>query len=79
MKPTNTVRKFDQMGRLVLPSKTRRELGIEEGTELEIFVDEDTIILKKYIPGCIFCSSVNTINYKFKKICPECLKDLKHS
>ena len=46
----------DELGRVVIPIELRRTLGIEEKT-LEIYVDGEKIILKKYEPACIFCGN----------------------
>ena len=47
-------------------------MDIKEKDALEIYVDEDKIILKKYEPACIFCNqSVDTVVYKGKNICGE--------
>ena len=79
MKSTGIVRKVDELGRIVLPIELRRTLDIAEKDSLEIYVDESTIVLKKYEPACIFCDNVkNIINYKGKNICPDCLEELKN-
>ena len=48
MKSTGVVRKIDELGRIVLPIELRRSLGIGEKDPVEIYVEEDKIILKKY-------------------------------
>lgn len=48
MKSTGIVRKVDELGRVVLPIELRRTLGIEERDAIEIFVDGDKIVLRKY-------------------------------
>lgn len=48
MKSTGVIRRIDELGRIVLPKEIRRNLGIREGENLEIFVEEDQVILKKY-------------------------------
>jgi AbrB family transcriptional regulator, transcriptional pleiotropic regulator of transition state genes len=48
MKSTGIVRKVDELGRVVIPIELRRTLGIAEKDALEIYVDDDRIILKKY-------------------------------
>ena len=51
MKATGTVRRIDDLGRVVIPKEIRRTLRIREGDPLEIFTDrEGEIILKKYSP-----------------------------
>lgn len=74
LKSTGIVRKVDELGRVVIPIELRRTLGIEEKDALEIYVDNEKIILKKYEPACIFCGNAEDVtNYKGKKICKECL------
>ncbi len=78
MKSTGIVRKVDELGRIVLPIEMRRTLDIAERDSLEIYVDGDSIILKKYQPACIFCETArDVINYKGKNVCPDCINKLK--
>lgn len=84
MKSTGIVRRIDELGRIVIPKELRRKLNINEKAELrdgdtvEIYTDEDSIILKKYQPGCIFCGEIKELrNFKGKCICTGCLKDIK--
>lgn len=75
MKSTGIVRKVDELGRIVLPIELRRTLGIEEKDRIEIFVDGESIILRKYQPACIFCDNAkDIITYKGKNICPDCIR-----
>lgn len=75
MKSTGIVRKVDELGRIVLPIELRRTLGIEVKDRIEIFVDSESIILRKYQPACIFCDNAkDIINYKGKNICPDCIR-----
>lgn len=48
MKSTGIVRKVDELGRIVVPIELRRKLDVKEKDPVEIFVDEDQIILQKY-------------------------------
>ena len=78
MKSTGIVRKVDELGRVVLPIELRRTLDVAEKDALEIFVDENMIVLKKYAPACLFCSNAKDgIVYKGKNICPDCMRELK--
>jgi transcriptional pleiotropic regulator of transition state genes len=78
MKSTGIVRKVDELGRVVLPMELRRTLDIAEKDPLEIYVDGNTIILKKYEPACIFCNNAKDVeNYKGKNICQDCMQELK--
>lgn len=80
MKSTGIMRKVDKLGRIVLPMEMRRNLGLSQSDELEIYTEQDKIILKKYQRGCVFCSnSENLVDYKNKTVCTECLADLRGS
>lgn len=69
MKSTGIVRKVDELGRVVLPIELRRNLNIGEKDSLEIFVDDEKVILKKYEPADIFTGSMDDlIDYKGKKV-----------
>ncbi|PGC28806.1 AbrB family transcriptional regulator [Bacillus pseudomycoides] len=48
MKSTGVTRKLDPLGRVVIPKELRRTLAIQEKTPLEIYVEGEKIILKKY-------------------------------
>lgn len=78
IKSTGIVRKVDNLGRIVIPKELRRIFGIEHNTPLEMFVDGERIILKKYGRFCIFCDSADGIvEYKNQKICSRCLSKIK--
>jgi len=75
MKSTGVVRKVDELGRVVIPIELRRTLGIAEKDALEIYVDQEKIILKKYEPACIFCGNADNItHFRGKNVCEECAK-----
>ena len=80
MKSTGIVRKVDELGRVVLPIELRRTLDIAEKDSLEIFVEGNHIILKKYEPACVFCNDVDgVINFKGRNVCKPCINELKLS
>ena len=77
MKSTGIVRKVDELGRIVIPIELRRTLNVAEKDALEIYVDGEQIILKKYEPACIFCDDARDITvYKGKNICKNCMADI---
>lgn len=77
MTSTGIVRRIDSVGRFVLPIELRRTLDIDDNDSLEIFVEDNTIILKKYQPACIFCNNARDVStYKGKNICVDCLRDI---
>ena len=77
MKSTGIVRKVDELGRIVLPIELRRTLNIDERDSLEIYVDGNSVILRKYQPSCVFCdNAAEVISYKGKNVCRKCLAEL---
>lgn len=79
MRATGYVRKLDSLGRIVLPKSLRKELSINEGDDIEMYVDEDgNVVLDKYVPRCVFCDAAKStvIEFKGKTICQDCLTDM---
>ena len=80
MKSTGVVRKVDELGRIVLPIEIRKVLDIKQKDAIEIFTDEDKIILQKYQPACVFCNNAdNIVFFNGKRICEDCLRKIKES
>ncbi|NCB51487.1 MAG: AbrB/MazE/SpoVT family DNA-binding domain-containing protein [Clostridia bacterium] len=75
MKSTGIVRKVDELGRIVLPIELRRTLDIAEKDPLEIYMEGDSIVLRKFQPACVFCdSSKDIVNYRGKNVCSDCVR-----
>ncbi|WP_088810782.1 MULTISPECIES: AbrB/MazE/SpoVT family DNA-binding domain-containing protein [Listeria] len=65
MKSTGIVRKIDDLGRVVIPIEIRRTLNINVHDPMEIFIDDNAIIFKKYIAG-LECDVTGTISSENK-------------
>jgi len=77
VKSTGIVRKVDELGRVVIPIELRRTLGIEVKDALEIYVDAEKIILKKYEPACLFCGNADdVVHFDNRIVCRECIEKL---
>ena len=77
MKSTGVVRRIDELGRIVLPIEIRRSLDINVKDPVEIFIDNERIVLQKSSPACIFCGSADGVTeFKGKNICEHCLREL---
>lgn len=78
MLSTGITRPMDQLGRIVLPIELRRTLGISPGDGLEIFVDRDMILFRKYALGCVFCgeSTEDLAYFHGKQVCGNCRDQL---
>lgn len=78
MKATGIARPVDSLGRVVIPVELRRTLKIEKDDELEIYLDGQYIMLKKYEPSCIFCGESEGVKMvRGKYVCENCLNELK--
>ena len=77
MKATGILRKIDGLGRIVIPMEIRNKLEISQNDPLEIHVEGNSIVLRKYEPDCTFCgSSRNVVEYKGKNVCEKCIKEI---
>lgn len=77
IKSTGMIRRVDDLGRVVIPIEIRRHLNIEVKDPLEIFVEGEKLIIKKYGKNCVFCSSIEDLTpFHDKHICGACLKEL---
>ena len=80
MKSTGIVRNLDPLGRIVVPKELRTLLGIKSGDGIEIYVEEDKIILKKYNNSCSICGNnvASMVDVGTKQICVECMEKIKN-
>lgn len=78
MKSTGIVRPVDALGRIVIPIELRRSLDINTDDSLEVFVQDDYIMLKKFEARCVFCGSDEDVQEVHgKNVCGACIKELK--
>ena len=77
MKSTGIVRKVDELGRIVIPIEMRRTLGVDSHDPIEMFVDGESIIIRKYAPGCVFCGNPkDNLVFNGKLVCQKCISDM---
>ena len=77
VKSTGIVRRVDDLGRIVLPMELRKILDIEPRDSLEIFTENNKIILQKYEPQCIFCGQTEDISlFKMRNVCKKCKQEI---
>lgn len=48
MKTTGVIRRIDELGRIVIPKEIRKNLRIKDGENIEILIDNDNVVLKKF-------------------------------
>jgi AbrB family transcriptional regulator, transcriptional pleiotropic regulator of transition state genes len=83
MKTTGIVRKVDESGSVVIPVELRRALNIKEKDTVEIFVEGEQVILKKYSPyrACTVTGEVTSRNREYANglvLSPRGAEILKH-
>lgn len=78
MKSTGIVRKVDILGRIVIPKEIRNKLGIiENETSMELFIEGENIIIRKYEPGCRCCDHIGELKEILGiKLCDKCIKEV---
>ncbi|MDF2651877.1 MAG: AbrB/MazE/SpoVT family DNA-binding protein [Paenibacillus sp.] len=78
LKATGIVRKIDDLGRVVIPIELRRNLGVEIKDPIGIFTNGDSIVLKKYAPGCVLCTNIENVKPGpgGKLLCTSCISQI---
>lgn len=78
MNSIGIIRKVDELGRVVIPIEIREKFQIEEKTQVEIFVEGNRIILKKFEDSCSLCNNrEDLVEFNNKLICTNCLDKIK--
>jgi transcriptional pleiotropic regulator of transition state genes len=77
MKLSGIARKVDDLGRVVLPVEIRRAIGLSAGDEVDIALDDATIILRKVEARCTFCGGTDTLRgFRGRQVCASCASEL---
>ena len=77
MKPAGFLCKIDKLGRIVVPKPLRTKYDLNIDDTIELFTDNDSIILKKYRASCIFCGSDDSlVSFEGKTVCKNCIAKL---
>jgi transcriptional pleiotropic regulator of transition state genes len=79
MKATGIARPVDPLGRVVIPVELRRSLDIKTDDLLEVYVEGEYIMLKKYEQKCVFCGGTEGIvEIHGKNVCGACIEEMKN-
>ncbi|MBQ5566130.1 MAG: AbrB/MazE/SpoVT family DNA-binding domain-containing protein [Clostridia bacterium] len=77
MKRSGDLCKIDNLGRIVIPVRLRRKFDLKSGDTLEVFTEENNIILQRYIPSCVFCGNEDNLSpFDEKYICSQCIQKI---
>lgn len=79
MRLTGVVRPVDKMGRVVIPKEIRKQLKIRSDIDhVEIYLDGENIILRKFRPTCVFCDNLaEGVEFEGYSVCNKCIEKLK--
>lgn len=67
----------DDSGCVTIPGGAREELGITPDDCLKMWIEDNTIILQKVEPCCVFCERIaSAVEFKGKLICVQCIHEL---
>lgn len=77
MKALGIVRRLDSLGRITIPRELFKTHNLKlSETPMEIYTEDESIILKKYEPCCVFCGEATAEMFKGKYVCKECKEKL---
>ena len=77
MKATGIVRRIDRLGRIVLPVELRLQLGIDENTLIEVYRNDQFIVLAKHEKGCVFCDATDELTeHRGQFVCRSCAEEI---
>lgn len=80
MKSTGIVRRVDSLGRIVVPKELRRILHMDSNQSVEIYLEDEAIVLQRYNPGCVFCGSDDVVSeIHGELVCRDCVQALLES
>lgn len=69
-------RRIDDLGRIVLPAELRKTMGLTEGTMLDIYLEDNRIVLTPRLDACVFCRSRQDLKeFRGKMVCATCISE----
>lgn len=68
------IRKFDSLGRVVIPKEIRQAVDIKEGDPILIQLKEGNITINKYNPVCYCCGAESDAEVLGVKLCNKCIE-----
>ncbi len=75
LKATGVVRRFDDLGRIVIPKELRDAMGVGPHFPVEFLTDDDgSIVLRPWAGACVFCGVATSEDEAFggKRVCGKC-------
>lgn len=80
MKDAGSIRRVDELGRVVIPVAVRRALEISGGDEVKVFVEGSSVVLTPCRDRCVFCGADRDMSrFRGRYVCARCLRELPRS
>lgn len=70
-------KKIDKLGRVVLPIKFRKRLGIELEDHVLVSLENESIIISSVNSRCVMCGGEICLEDYSARVCYDCYKKLK--
>ncbi len=78
MKFTGMSRPVDELGRIVIPKEIRKMLSLTEHDKVEIYMEGESIILRKFETRCALCGrDGDFLELDGKNVCTDCVKKIR--
>ncbi len=78
MTTPGVIRKVDSLGRIVIPVSMRGRLQLESGDLVELSMENDQLVLRKFALRCIFCGGTqDLLSFRNKTVCEDCARHLR--
>lgn len=77
VKKRSIIRRVDNLGRIVIPAELRKLLDMDCGQDVEMTMRDDFLILRRFVPGCIFCGQYGRLLlFEGEYVCMDCRRRL---
>lgn len=78
MQETGLIRKIDSEGRLHIPKYVRERMDWHGKDAIDFFIENDSVILKKFQRRCLICNSPTELTeFRGKIFCRNCMRELR--
>lgn len=71
-------KKLSKARGITVPKDLAANLGIFAGSAVDLVEREDGILLRKHVPTCVFCGSIESVDtVKGREICAKCACEMR--
>lgn len=71
-------KKLSKARGVTIPKDLSANLGLFSGVAIDLVETEEGILLRKHVPTCVFCGSVESVDMvKGKEVCAKCACEMR--